>query len=203
MTQKKDTRDAILEAASERILHYGYAKTTMSEIARDCDMSAGNIYRFFPSKLDIAEAMARKFLAEIAQQYAAIVRDAALTPLERLRMLFLNDLRRTSAYLDRGAKILDVARVLRDERPNFQTEEMNQVRVQIAQVLIDGVKVGDFEPQDDPNFTALMLQHAMTRFSSPDLIQKTPIEQLEKEFEGVFSLICRGLCPKDVTVNPG
>ena len=60
MNEKIDTREQILQAAMDRIKHYGYAKTTMAEIARDCDMSAGNIYRFFASKIDIAEAMARK-----------------------------------------------------------------------------------------------------------------------------------------------
>ena len=32
----------ILDAASRRFLHYGYGKTTMSEIAKDCNMSTGN-----------------------------------------------------------------------------------------------------------------------------------------------------------------
>ncbi|MFN9357805.1 MAG: TetR/AcrR family transcriptional regulator, partial [Alphaproteobacteria bacterium] len=54
----KDTvRGNILEAARKRFLHYGYAKTTMAEIASDCSMSPGNLYRYFPGKLDIAEAI--------------------------------------------------------------------------------------------------------------------------------------------------
>ena len=57
MNDKIDTREQILHAAMDRIKHYGYGKTTMAEIARDCDMSAGNIYRFFASKIDIAEAI--------------------------------------------------------------------------------------------------------------------------------------------------
>ena len=65
MSDKTETRQQILDAAMQRIMHYGYAKTTMAEIARDCDMSAGNIYRFFASKIDIAEAMARKINMEI------------------------------------------------------------------------------------------------------------------------------------------
>ncbi|MEL7231063.1 MAG: helix-turn-helix domain-containing protein, partial [Pseudomonadota bacterium] len=74
MNDKTDTRQQILDAAMDRILHYGYGKTTMSEIARDCGMSAGNIYRFFASKLDIAEAMARKYNMEINSANAALVR---------------------------------------------------------------------------------------------------------------------------------
>ena len=72
MSQTDDTRTMILHAAVERILHYGYSKTTMAEIARDCNMSAGNIYRFFASKLDIAEAMAHKFNEEAYLTFSQI-----------------------------------------------------------------------------------------------------------------------------------
>ncbi len=57
MDEKSATRDRILQAAMTRIKHYGYGKTTMAEIAADCDMSPGNIYRFFEAKIDIAEAI--------------------------------------------------------------------------------------------------------------------------------------------------
>ncbi|HBQ47618.1 MAG TPA: TetR/AcrR family transcriptional regulator, partial [Hyphomonas atlantica] len=37
MNDTTDTRQLILDAAMERIVHYGYSKTTMSEIAKDCN----------------------------------------------------------------------------------------------------------------------------------------------------------------------
>src|SRR6185312_4666037 len=55
---KDNVRDKIVEAAKKRFSHFGYGKTTMAEIATDCGMSPGNLYRFFPGKLDIAEAIA-------------------------------------------------------------------------------------------------------------------------------------------------
>ena len=72
MNDKTDTRKEILTAARERFSHYGYSKTTMSEIAKDCEMSAGNIYRFFASKLDIAEAMAVDFNNEAQEKFRKI-----------------------------------------------------------------------------------------------------------------------------------
>ena len=71
-TDKLDPREAILRAAADRILHYGYNKTTMSEIAADCGMSAGNIYRFYPSKIDIAEAM--RFIASCPERRDQLVK---------------------------------------------------------------------------------------------------------------------------------
>src|ERR1700677_674457 len=58
MAEKDSVRAQIVDAAKKRFSHFGYAKTTMAEIATDCGMSPGNLYRFFPGKLDIAEAIA-------------------------------------------------------------------------------------------------------------------------------------------------
>ena len=134
MNETTDTREQILDAAMERIHHYGYGKTTMSEIARDCSMSAGNIYRFFASKIDIAEAMARKFNAKVFEDYAAIARKKSSAS-SRLREFFEMSLERTFKAIEEDAKILEVANVLKQERPLYFNEQMAQERVYLVQIL--------------------------------------------------------------------
>ena len=56
-----NTRAQIILAAKERFLHYGYPKTTMAEVAADCNMSPGNLYRYFKGKLDIAIEIGNHF----------------------------------------------------------------------------------------------------------------------------------------------
>ena len=72
MAEKGDVRCQIVEAAKKRFSHFGYAKTTMAEVATDCAMSPGNLYRFFPGKLDIAEFIAtedyQKHLDQLAER---------------------------------------------------------------------------------------------------------------------------------------
>ena len=53
----EEIQQRILHAAEERFQQYGYNKTTMAEIARDCDMSAANLYRYFENKLAIGAAL--------------------------------------------------------------------------------------------------------------------------------------------------
>jgi len=60
----ESTREQILSAATGRFERYGYGKTTMAEIAGDCEMSAANLYRYFESKLDIGAALACDCMAE-------------------------------------------------------------------------------------------------------------------------------------------
>ncbi len=192
MTTKTDTRERILEAAMERILHYGYAKTTMSEIARDCDMSAGNIYRFFASKLDIAEAMARKFNLEIYQEYARIAR-ADRPAAERLLNFFSYGMETTFSKLDSDAKILEVAEVLSVDRPLFANEELAQERIYLVEILEDGVARGEFAPIKDPAQTAEMLQVAIMKFRYPQLFSRLTLPKLRRELNGVAEILLSAL----------
>jgi AcrR family transcriptional regulator len=187
MNDKLDTREQILHAAMERIMHYGYAKTTMAEIARDCGMSAGNIYRFFASKIDIAEAMARKLNMEINAQNAALVRGKG-SAVEKMRVFHRTALRTTFEKLDKDAKILEVAEVLSSERPTFANEEMAQERVYLVQLLEQGIAEGAFAPMEYPNFIAEMMQ---SRY--PQLWSRLTLPKLERELEGVMDIILAGL----------
>ncbi|MEM9938995.1 MAG: TetR/AcrR family transcriptional regulator [Pseudomonadota bacterium] len=192
MTDKTDTRTQILEAAVERIMHYGYAKTTMAEIAKDCGMSAGNIYRFFSSKIDIAEAMARKLNMEINQKNAALARGPGTAP-DKMRAFHMSALQTTFTKLDSDAKILEVAEVLSNERPTFANEEMAQERVHLVEILEQGVSEGHFAPMDDPNFIAEMMQAATMKFRYPQLWSRLTLPKLERELVGVMDLLLAGL----------
>ena len=196
-----DTRKQILHAAVERILHYGYSKTTMAEIARDCNMSAGNIYRFFASKLDIAEAMAQKFNEESYLTFARIVarKDTAAN---RLRELFHYELARTYSAIEEEAKILEVAEVLGNERPLYMNDKLAQERVFLVQILEDGVKAGEFRPLADPNGVAEMGQSALMKFRFPQLFSKLTLPKLQRELDGVLDLLLAGISPNSVVPAP-
>ena len=76
MAEKDNIREQIVEAAKKRFSHFGYAKTTMAEVATDCAMSPGNLYRFYPGKLDIAEAIATEDYTKHLDRHAQARGDA-------------------------------------------------------------------------------------------------------------------------------
>ncbi len=193
MTETTDTREQILRAAMTRILHYGYAKTTMAEIAKDCDMSAGNIYRFFKSKLDIAEAIVRGFNQAFYQLFAEIARRSSDPALPRLTELFKARLERTYHMMQNKTKALEMADVLARERPIYYVEELAQERIYIVQILEQGLKSGEIQPLDNPNFTAEMLQIALMKFESPRFWADESYEELTREFDGVMKLLEKSL----------
>ncbi|MBY0563116.1 MAG: TetR/AcrR family transcriptional regulator [Hyphomonadaceae bacterium] len=192
MDDKVSTRDRILHAAMTRIKHYGYGKTTMAEIAADCDMSPGNIYRFFEAKIDIAEAMARLHYAEVQAELGAIARKKDVPADHRLREIFRKRLRDSFHLFEENAKILEVAEVLHRDRPLLANEHLAAERVFLTALLEEGETAGVFAPGDHA-FTAEMIQSATMKFSVPQLFSKLSLPRLERELEGVLDLILNGL----------
>lgn len=192
MDEKHQTRDRILDAAMERIKHYGYGKTTMAEIAADCGMSPGNIYRFFEAKIDIAEAMARHHYAEQHARMSALARRKDVAPDQRLRQMLFTRMRENFELINSNAKVLDIAEVLHRERPLFANEQLAQERVYMGALLDEGIAMGLFAPGDSA-FIAEMIQSATVKFAFPALISQLTLPKLERELDGVLDLILRGL----------
>jgi AcrR family transcriptional regulator len=55
--KKAAVRDAILEGAFRLFSEHGYAATTLAAIAKSAEVSQGNIYIYFGSKLEILYAI--------------------------------------------------------------------------------------------------------------------------------------------------
>lgn len=198
MNDQSDTRDQILTAARARITHYGYAKTTMAEIASDCAMSVGNIYRFFGSKLDIAEALARKANLVLHQKSAALVRGEGTAP-EKLHAIHQTALKETFRKLDHEPKLVEVADILSRQRPDYTDAELAQERVFIAQILEQGVNEGHFAPIENPAWLAGVLQSATMKFRFPQMFSPLPLAKLEAELRGILEIVLSGLAVPDNT----
>ena len=56
-TKAEETRERIMEAAEALFRRMGFPKTAVADIAAELGMSPANIYRFFPSKNAIVEAI--------------------------------------------------------------------------------------------------------------------------------------------------
>ncbi|HRE52718.1 MAG TPA: TetR/AcrR family transcriptional regulator [Flavitalea sp.] len=63
--------DAILEAAIKRFIHFGFSKTSFSEIARDLGLSQQSLYYYFPDK----KALIREVISKINCEYLALLED--------------------------------------------------------------------------------------------------------------------------------
>lgn len=75
LARSPDDRRALILAAAERaFVRHGFHATTMSHVAEEAGMSAGNLYRYFPSKEAIVEGLCAAENAERAADFLGLAR---------------------------------------------------------------------------------------------------------------------------------
>jgi AcrR family transcriptional regulator len=80
-----DQRTAeILASARAAFVEKGFDGASMQDLARKAGMSVGNFYRYFPSKSAIVEALIALDMAEMEQDFAAILEQS--DPIAALRL---------------------------------------------------------------------------------------------------------------------
>src|SRR5262244_2455654 len=87
-TKPDDTRARIVETADALFRRLGFAKTAVADIAAELKMSPANVYRFFPSKNAIVEAICQRCLGELDVKAWEVARSRG-TAAERIERLFL------------------------------------------------------------------------------------------------------------------
>ena len=75
--------EAIMEAANKLLAEKGYESMTMDEVAERVGMSKASLYKFFPSKEDLAAAAMVSVMRRAQAFIATLPRDGA--PLDNLR----------------------------------------------------------------------------------------------------------------------
>ena len=194
MAEKDNIRDQIVQAAKKRFSHFGYAKTTMAEVATDCRMSPGNLYRFYPGKLDIAEAIATEDYSKHLEHMRKIAVAPGKTGPQRLHDLLFEELRRTYHKLEKDPRAYEMALVISRERPEFANWMLQEERKILVEMMEEAERRGEYVPQDK-EFTAEMIQSATMKFRYPQLWSKLTLPKLERELEGVIKLLINGVCP--------
>lgn len=139
-----EIRDQIIEAATQHFGHYGYEKTTVSDLAKAIGFSKAYIYKFFDSKQAIGEVICANRLAMISEIVEAAISEAP-TASEKLRQLFRSISFAGSDLFFHDRKLYDIAAVAsRDEWPSVKAHGLH-IREVIQHIVLSGRESGEFE----------------------------------------------------------
>lgn len=191
-----NTRTQIILAAKERFSHYGYPKTTMAEVATDCNMSPGNLYRYFKGKLDIATEIAREESIMTVERLRPLLDCPVRSAGERLEEVMFSGLRESFHKLENKPKAVELAQIVSTQRPRFLLESLRRERRVIAIVLDYGRKTGEFVVEDVSR-TAATLQAATMKYHYPQLFTHQTLQELEAELSAMLKLFFAGLINSD------
>ena len=183
--------DTILAAAMRRFEQFGYGKTTMAEIAADCDMSAANIYRYFENKLEIGAQLARRCLAKECSDLAEVIRLPGSVA-ARLEAFLLGNFHYTYQRWSEQPRINELVEAIARERTDVIQEHLRIKQELVTQLVEDGNRSGEFSVID-PKRAAEAILVASTVFEVPLFMHMHSFEKFESMARNVADLILYGL----------
>jgi AcrR family transcriptional regulator len=195
-TKLDDTRGRIMDTADALFRRLGYAKTTVADIASELGMSPANIYRFFPSKTAIVQAMCQRCLNELEGKIWSIARSRAPAG-ERLERLVLEILAYHKENLLEEQKVNDIVEVAMEESWDAIMAHKEVQRTAIELILRDGIDAGTFEPVD-PRETSAVIMQSCVAFCHPVLIAQALQDgrNLEAEAKALIRFQIRAITPR-------
>ena len=164
------TPERILEVTEDVLRRYGLAKATVVDVARALDVSHGSVYRHFPSKASLREAVAKRWLDRWLRTLFAAKRSRVLDDPEMFE-----------TYLTLAREACAAVKCHKDTMID-----------QIAAILTDGVKQGVFAV-DDVKTTARAIFDATVRFHHPAHADEWKDAELPARVDATLALLLRGL----------
>ena len=191
-----DTRERIIETADVLFRRLGYAKTAVADIAAELRMSPANVYRFFPSKLAIVEAICQRCLLECEEKAWTVARSRAPAA-ERLEQLFLGIMAYHKETLFEEERIHDMVLVAMEQSWGAIVAHKERIRTAIELILRDGIETGEFD-QVEPGKTAAIIMYAFVSFCHPLLIAQGLKDglDLEADARALIRFQLRALSPR-------
>lgn len=72
-TESTIKQETIIEAALKRLSHFGFAKTTFTDIARDLGITQQSLYYYFPDKKTLIRAVVNNVIEEYVSKLEAVL----------------------------------------------------------------------------------------------------------------------------------
>ena len=186
-------RDQIVDAAGEHFRHYGYEKTTVSDLAKAIGFSKAYIYKFFDSKQAIGEAICAKTLSGVIATVEEAVAGAS-TPTEKFRRLFkfLVSTHVTLFFSER--KLFEVAAYAAGERWPSTRVYCDRIREIVRDIIREGRESGEFERKTPLDETVDAIDLVMQPYVNPLLLQYS-LDVAEEAPVRLANLVLRSLAP--------
>jgi AcrR family transcriptional regulator len=165
---RQDTKSRILAEAERLFRHYGYAKTTVADIARELGMSPANVYRFFPSKAAINEAICGQMLDDRIALSLKLSHQP-ISAMERLRAILLATHRKTADVLIGDKKVHEIVAVAMTEQWEAIRDHLRRQVEILASVVAEGMATGEIA-EGDPLNTAKCLHQGFCSMIHPQVL---------------------------------
>lgn len=186
-------REQIVAAAGEHFSHYGYEKTTVSDLAKAIGFSKAYIYKFFDSKQAIGEAICAQSLSAIILAVEEAVAGAS-TPTEKFRRMFKTLVSTGVGLFFNDRKLYDIAAHSAGEGWPSARAYCERIRQILTEIVREGRESGEFERKTPLDETVHAIDLVMQPYVNPLLLQYN-LDVADEAPTQLSSLVLRSLAP--------
>lgn len=191
MSVMEDTRDRIVASASAQIQRHGHIKTTVADVAKHCGMSPANIYRFFPTKAALIEAVSEIWLS-IAEENARAIASRPISAAGRVREFVLGVHEFNRDRYTRDGEVHETCVAATTERWPIVARHEKTLTDIFAIILRDGIDSGEFEIEDVER-TAAVMTSAMLKFHNPIMVAQYHGESLIEQATALSDFMLKAI----------
>jgi len=188
-----NVRDQILEAAQEHFSHYGFDKTTVSDLAKAIGFSKAYVYKFFDSKEAIGEAICAKTLNAIVAAVEEAMAGAS-TPTEKFRRMFKTLTSTGASLFFNDRKLHDIAAHSAGEGWPSARAYAERIRQILMEVVREGRETGEFERKTPLDETVRAIYLVVLPYANPLLLQHN-LHLIEEAPAQLSNMVLRSLAP--------
>ncbi len=186
-------REQIVAAAGEHFSHYGYEKTTVSDLAKAIGFSKAYIYKFFDSKQAIGEAICAQSLSAIILAVEEAVASAP-TPTEKFRRMFKVLVSTGVGLFFNDRKLYDIAAHSAGEGWPSARAYCERIRQILTEIVREGRESGEFERKTPLDETVQAIDLVMQPYVNPLLLQYN-LDVADEAPAQLSNLVLRSLAP--------
>ena len=185
------TKDAILDAAEQVLRRFGPEKTSVVDVARSLNVSHGTIYRHYPSKASLREAVAKRWLHRIISPLETVF-EKQCSSTERLHFWVETLISIKHNLVKEDPELFSMYTTLAEESVEVISAHIEDLIGQIVPIIEEGIENKEFKAKDAKD-TAAAVFYATAKFHHPAHAKEWTSPTISQEFDVVWDLILSGI----------
>lgn len=192
--RRDSPEDRLLRVAAEHLARFGPRRLTVVGVAEEAGMTHANVYRYFPSKAELVDAVAGQWLKEVEASLADIADspDPADDKLERFVLAIARQYRDCAQSNPHVFEVYVAA--VEHSRGVARKHRGRQLRL-LERVIEEGIGAEVFNPRDRERAIAFVID-ATQRFVNPAMVRidvRVPRAVLDERLNAVLRVVLRAL----------
>ncbi|EDM35705.1 transcriptional regulator [Pedobacter sp. BAL39] len=184
MENQDKKRHLIIEAALKRFAHYGLAKTTMTEIAKDISFSKALLYYYFPDKINLYVSAIEYLMHYISRDLVKSI-DKTNSVTEGVMKL----LQKRQTFIQKYYTLFDSIQLIGSELPENLKDKFHKARtfevIIISSMFSRGIASGELQ-MEDPKLTTEVFIDALQGIHFNILAKSKTIFPNKDQFKQIF-----------------